>query len=149
MIGLPKANADQALKANHLTGVFNDVDSDKPAGTVVDADPKPGSTVKQNSSVTVSISRGNRKTVPSVVGRTAADARAALIGAGFTKVTEVPQDTTDATQVGRVINQDPDGNTTADPAKTTVSIFIGRLTTPPKPPPTTSSPTPTPTPTTP
>jgi serine/threonine-protein kinase len=147
LIGLPKANAEQALKDNHLTGVFNEVDSDKPAGTVVDADPKPGSTVKQNSSVTVSVSRGNRKAVPSVVGRTAADARAALIAAGFTRVTERQQDTTDPTQVGRVISQDPDGNTVADPAKTAVSIFVGRLDAPPKPAPTTPSPTPSPTPT--
>jgi eukaryotic-like serine/threonine-protein kinase len=125
LIGLNRAAAEQALAANHLVGKFVDVNSDQPAGNVVDSDPKPATPVKENSTVTVSISKGNQKKVPPVVGQREADAKAAIVAAGF-KVNVISQDTTDSTQVGKVINQDPDGGTVADPAKTTVNIFIGR-----------------------
>jgi serine/threonine-protein kinase len=130
LIGLSRAAADQALKANHLTGNFADVNSEAPAGTVVDANPKPATSVKENSVVQVSISRGNLKKVPPVVGKSAADARAALSQAGF-KFKEVPDDTNDPAQAGKVVTQDPDGNTTADPGKVTVTIFVGRVVAPP------------------
>jgi serine/threonine-protein kinase len=125
LIGLNRQAAEQALAANNLVGKFTDVNSDQPAGTVVDSDPKPGTPVKQNSTVNVSVSKGNQKKVPPVVGKTEADAKAAIIAAGF-KVNEVSQETTDSTQIGKVVNQDPDGGTVADPAKTTVTIFVGK-----------------------
>jgi eukaryotic-like serine/threonine-protein kinase len=129
LIGLNQAAAEQALAANHLVGKFTPVNSDQPAGNVVDSDPKPGTPVKQNSTVNVSVSKGNQKKVPPVVGKTEADAKATIVAAGF-KVNAVSQETTDSTQVGKVVNQDPDGGTITDPSKTTVTIFVGRSVTP-------------------
>jgi serine/threonine-protein kinase len=145
LIGLSRAAADQALKANHLTGTFVEVNSDATAGTVVDANPKPTTSVKQNSAVQVSISKGNMKKVPSVVGKTTAEARAALSQAGF-KVKESTQEAGDPTQVGKVISQDPDGDKIVDPTKVTVTIFIGKAAAPPVPPPSTPTASATPTP---
>jgi eukaryotic-like serine/threonine-protein kinase len=125
LIGLNRQAAEQALAGNHLVGKFVDVNSDATAGNVVDSDPKPGTAVKENSTVTVSISKGNQKKVPPVVGDSEADAKAAIAAAGF-KVNVVPRETSDTTQVGKVISQNPDGGTVADPAKTTVSIIVGR-----------------------
>ncbi len=141
LVGLTRAAADQALKDKHLVAKFIDVNSDAAAGTVVDSNPKAGTTIKENQTVEVSISKGNQKKVPSVVGKSEADAKAAIAAAGF-RVNVVPDETTDTTKIGKVTNQDPDGGTIADPSKTTVSIFVGKASTPTTPP-TTTAPTPT------
>jgi serine/threonine-protein kinase len=141
LVGLTKAQAQRQLEGVHLTPKFVDVASDKEAGQVLSSDPKEGSTVKENSTVTLNVSKGNLQKVPNVVGRTAADARATLTGAGF-KVSEVQQDTSNANEVGQVVGQDPEAGSVQDPSKTTVRIFVGRSTVPTAPP---SSANPTPT----
>jgi serine/threonine-protein kinase len=143
LIGLSQQDADQALKANHLTGHFTEVNSDQAANTVTAANPKPGTAVKQNSVVEVTISKGNQKKIPDVGGRTEADAKASIKAAGFNP-NVVYRDTSDATQAGIVIGQNPDGDTFAEPGKTTVTIFVGKV--PATTPPSTTGPTPSPTP---
>jgi serine/threonine-protein kinase len=143
LIGLSQQDADQALKANHLTGHFTEVNSDQAANTVTAANPKPGTAVKQNSVVEVTISKGNQKKIPDVGGRTEADAKASIKAAGFNP-NVVYRDTSDAAQAGIVIGQNPDGDTFAEPGKTTVTIFVGKV--PATTPPSTTGPTPSPTP---
>jgi serine/threonine-protein kinase len=140
LIGLDRAAADQALKANHLVGNFVVVNSDRAPDTVVASDPQPGTSIKENSTVTVSVSKGNQKKVPPVVGKSEADAKAAIVAAGFKVGNVVPQETSDSTKVGKVTIQDPEGGTIADPSKTAVNIFVGKSSTPTAPP-TTATPT--------
>jgi serine/threonine-protein kinase len=143
LVNLTKDDATTQLSNVHLKPKFVDVDSDKDAGVVVSSNPAPGATVQENSEVTVNISKGNRRKVPDVGGKSEADAKAMISAAGF-KVNVVLKETNDATQVGLVTGQNPDGDTLADPGRTTVNIFVGKASTPP--PSTTPSAGPTPTP---
>jgi serine/threonine-protein kinase len=142
LVGLTKAQAQTTLESAHLKPKFVTSSSDKPADQVIASDPKEGTAVNGNSEVTVTISKGDQKKVPNVVGRSEAEAKAAINAAGF-KPNVVAQETTDPTQVGRVMGQDPDGDTPADPAKTNVTIFVGKSSAPPPAPTPSAGPTPT------
>ena len=107
-----------------------DVDSNQPAGQVVDQSPPGNSTASKGSSVTLSVSKGpTTVTVPDVSLQTVAGARATLTAAGF-KVVVVHQDTDDESLDGLVMSQDPGGNTQADP-KSTVTLTVGQFVPPP------------------
>ena len=107
-----------------------DVDSDQPAGQVVDQSPPGNSTASNGSSVTLSVSKGpTTVTVPDVSLQTVAGARATLRAAGF-KVSVVRQDTDDESLDGLVMSQDPGGNTQADP-KSVVTLTVGQFVPPP------------------
>jgi len=107
-----------------------DVDSNQPAGQVVDQSPPGNSTASKGSSVTLSVSKGpTTVTVPDVSLQTGPDARATLTAAGF-KVFVVHQDTDDESLDGLVMSQDPGGNTQADP-KSTVTLTVGQFVPPP------------------
>jgi len=107
-----------------------DVDSNQPAGQVVDQSPPGNSTASKGSSVTLSVSKGpTTVTVPDVSLQTGPDARATLTAAGF-KVVVVHQDTDDESLDGLVISQDPGGNSQAEP-KSTVTLTVGQFVPPP------------------
>jgi serine/threonine-protein kinase len=144
LVNLSKDDAATQLNNAHLKAKFVEVDSDKDAGVVVSSNPATGATVQENTEVTVNISKGNRSKVPDVGGKSEAEAKAMINAAGF-KVNAVLQETKDPTQVGFVVGQNPDGNTFADPGKTTVTIFVGKASAPQPPPSNGPSATPTPT----
>ncbi|MGC9666935.1 Stk1 family PASTA domain-containing Ser/Thr kinase [Planosporangium sp. 12N6] len=131
LVGLTKAQAQQALENAHLRPRFVAVSSDKPADQVIESTPKETTLVDGNSEVEVKVSKGDLKPVPDVEGRTESEARTTLTGAGFKNVTVTYRDTEDATQVGRVISQNPDGGGAVDPARTQVTIFVGKAAAPP------------------
>ena len=107
-----------------------DVDSNQPAGQVVDQSPPGNSTASKGSSVTLSVSKGpTTVTVPDVSLQTVLGARATLRAAGF-RVVVVRQDTDDESLDGLVMSQDPGGNTQADP-KSVVTITVGQFVPPP------------------
>ena len=107
-----------------------DVESDRPAGEVVDQSPPGNSTASKGSSVTLSVSQGpTTVTVPDVSLQTVADARATLRAAGF-KVAVTRQDTDDQSLDGLVMSQDPAGNMQADP-KSVVTLTVGTYVPPP------------------
>ena len=107
-----------------------DVESDRPAGEVVDQSPPGNSTASKGSSVTLSVSQGpTTVTVPDVSLQTVADARATLRAAGF-KVAVARQDTDDESLDGLVMSQDPAGNTQADP-KSVITLTVGTYVPPP------------------
>ena len=107
-----------------------DVESDRPAGEVVDQSPPGNSTASKGSSVTLSVSQGpTTVTVPDVSLQTVADARATLRAAGF-KVAVTRQDTDDESLDGLVMSQDPAGNMQADP-KSVVTLTVGTYVPPP------------------
>src|SRR5262245_52022569 len=83
------------------------VESDQPAGVVVDSDPKPGSSVAPGSSITLLVSKGPKtQQVPSVENLDVDTAKSIIQDSGF-KSKVVYQDTTDGSLDGVVITQSP------------------------------------------
>jgi serine/threonine-protein kinase len=146
---LTEQAAKDALKAAGLTATITPVDSlaeDK--DKVVDQNPKNGASVPLNSSVTVSIGKGNQGKVPDLAGLSQDGAEQKLIDAGFHNYNFVVSITTDATKVGKVTSQSPTKNTTKD-LTATITVFVGKAedtpaTDSPSPNPSPSNSTPTP-----
>ena len=97
-----------------------------PEGTVIRTDPPANTSLEKGSTVTLFVSVGPEQViVPDVVEKTEDTARNELETAGFEVVVEdvtlVPGDPDD----GRVISQDPAGNSRADRGST-VTIRVGR-----------------------
>ena len=130
VIGQSYEVAAAQLQSAGFTVGRTEVDSDRPAGEVVDQDPPGLSTASRGSSVTLSVSRGpTTDTVPDVSLQPLADARATLRAAGF-RVSVVREDTDDESLDGIVMFQDPPGETQADP-KSVVTITVGTFVPPP------------------
>jgi serine/threonine-protein kinase len=130
VIGLSYDSAAAQLQSAGFTVGRADVDSDQPAGQVVDQSPPGNSTASKGSPVTLSVSKGpTTVTVPDVSLQTALDARATLVAAGF-RVTVVRQDTEDESLDGLVMSQEPAGSAQADP-KSVVTLTVGRYVPPP------------------
>ncbi|MDQ3895058.1 MAG: Stk1 family PASTA domain-containing Ser/Thr kinase [Actinomycetota bacterium] len=117
-----------------------DVDSDEPAGTVVDQDPAAGTLQAPGTTVTLFVSRGPQTTaVPDVLGLDRSSAIATIKNAGFRHAVQ-ERETEDPGEDGLVLAQDPAGGAQQLPG-TTVLITVGRLATPsPAPSPTAASP---------
>jgi serine/threonine-protein kinase len=102
------------------------VDSNQPAGVVVDSSPKPGSSVAPGSSITLLVSKGPKEQqVPSVENLDVDTAKGILQDSGF-KSKIVYQDTTDGSLDGVVITQSPGAETKAPPG-TVITLTVGRL----------------------
>ncbi len=134
IIGASRTDAQSELQHAHLNGVFKNVDSDQPKGTVVSTDPTPGTSVPRDSDVTVNVSSGPQK-VPSVVGLTQAEAEQKIKDAGFNP--QVSPDNNSTQPNGTVTGQTPPAGTRL-PQGSTVFITVSNFepTSPP-----TSSPT--------
>ena len=103
LVGLSEADARRALKAANLkVAQVVPRNSDQPVGQVLKTDPPAGSQVAIGSGVVLTVSNGQVK-VPDVVGMKVADARAALVQAGFA-VTVDPETSPDN---AKVISQNP------------------------------------------
>lgn len=86
LVGLPRAQADSALRAAGLTGTAREDYSDSvPSGTVISQEPQAGAQVAgAGSRVTFVVSRGPETVqVPDVTGRQIDDARRILTDAGL------------------------------------------------------------------
>jgi serine/threonine-protein kinase len=143
LVGLSRQQADNKLRAAHLTPVFDSpVDGlvsqkDK----VVSTDPAEGASVAENSVVHVRISKGNQQQVPDLTRLTAEDARRKLADLGFTNIRQSTNINPPAGFAGKVVSQSPDPGT---PAKLSeqISIVVGAANTPsPSPSPSPPSPT--------
>ena len=103
----------------------NEVFSDKyDEGKIVSQSPKAGMKVKKGKSIRVNISKGSGvETVPSVIGQTVDQARAALEAKGFTlgSVTEEESDSPE----GTVISQSPGAGTELESSQA-VSVVISK-----------------------
>ena len=108
------------------------VESDQPAGTVVDQ--SPSSSAPAGSTIKLSVSKGPKtSSVPDVTSQDETSAHDTLSSAGF-KVQMQNQDVNDPGLEGIVLNQSPGGGTQAKQGST-VTITIGRFTQPAPPPP--------------
>ncbi|MEU5528608.1 Stk1 family PASTA domain-containing Ser/Thr kinase [Micromonospora chersina] len=86
------------------------VDGSAQKGTVTEVDPKSGSKVPENSTVTVEVSRGNVNEVPNVVGLSEDEATRLLENSGY-KVRKLDGDEVTPDKVGKVSRQSPKGDT--------------------------------------
>jgi beta-lactam-binding protein with PASTA domain/tRNA A-37 threonylcarbamoyl transferase component Bud32 len=129
VIGTSFASASSTLQARGFAVARGpDVESNEPAGTVVDQDPDGGTFQLPGTKVTLRVSKGpTTSTVPDVTSQSQSDAQATLQASGF-RVRIVQQPVTDPNQEGIVQTQDPPGGSQA-PAGSTVTIAVGRFTT--------------------
>jgi serine/threonine-protein kinase len=118
-----------ALDPLKLRYTFEEIDSALAKDIIVNTNPPAGTSVPENTIITVRVSKGNMKPIPNVVGKTEAAARAALEADGF-KVTVLDHETylvAGNPKIGTVASQEPlASNTPVAADKTTVTIFISR-----------------------
>jgi serine/threonine-protein kinase len=117
------AAAAQLGQAGFQVHVVNEASATVPTGNVIRTDPGPNTPAPKGSTVTLVVSTGPQQvTVPSVVGKTQADATAQLQAAGLTvSVVNQPGSKHD---VGRVIDQTPSASASVN-AGSTVVIVVG------------------------
>ncbi len=122
VVGMTLNAARQQLSAVGLDLSSSEEPSDRPAGEVLTQSPDAGSRVDPASSVTLTVSSGPEDqsvSVPNVVGSTQSEAMATLRAAGL--VPSVREESTSIQpQDGRVIDQSPPGNSSAEPGSTVV-----------------------------
>src|SRR2546427_1746831 len=132
VVGASFATASSQLQAAGFAVARKDVQSDQPAETVVAQSPTSGTPAAPGSTITLSVSKGPKTSaVPDVTSQDQASAQEQLKASGF-RVRIVTQPTTDQSQDGIVLSQDPAGGTQAPPG-TVVTIVVGKLS--PGPPP--------------
>ncbi len=113
--GKNQADAAAALQAAGLQPATQDVDGTQPQGTVVSTTPAGGQNVAPNSTVTMSVSKGNQQpTIPGVRGQSENQAKQTLKQAGFTNIT-VQDFPTDQAADGTAIGTNPGEGSQADP----------------------------------
>ncbi len=127
--GQTVASATAQLSALGFTVTVSpdQVQSAQPAGTVASTDPPAGTRVSSGYDITINVSDGSlAKTVPNVTGESFADAKTAIVTAGFVTPAEVCQVTTDATTDGKVLSTDPVAGWTG-PAATQIKVTVQHL----------------------
>ncbi|MFF3886750.1 Stk1 family PASTA domain-containing Ser/Thr kinase [Streptomyces sp. NPDC001914] len=119
-------DCDQAkaqMTANNLVGECVEVDTadQNLVGKVVQTTPTAGTQADPGSKVQIQIGKAKQSTVPSVFGKTVAEARQILQQAGFNNIQFAPG--SDGSDDAKVINQDPGANQPVDsPDNTTVTL---------------------------
>jgi serine/threonine-protein kinase len=139
VLNLSQQAASDAVTHAGLNPAVEQVDSEKPQGTVIDVDPPVGTEVSQGSKVTLKVSKGNFKVIPDVSGKgySVDTATALMINQGFpkAKISPIDRDTTNPAEDGKVLAQDPPANQPADPTSTTIRLYVGKYTPPASSPP--------------
>ena len=106
------------------------IDSSEPENTVIAQFPKPGAKAKRGARVRINISLGAtpkpQAAIPDVTGLDETTATTQLEAAGFVPEA-VDQETTDPSEDGVVLFQDP-GQGTRAPRGSLVAIYVGRFT---------------------
>jgi len=129
VVGHSFATANSELQAAGFAVARHDVESDSPKDVVVGMTPGAGTSQPPGTTITLDVSKGpSTSAVPDVTSQDQASAQSQLRASGF-RVHIVNQPVTDPTQDGIVLSQDPAGGTQAPPG-TTVTIVVGKLTTP-------------------
>ncbi|MFD9790907.1 Stk1 family PASTA domain-containing Ser/Thr kinase [Streptomyces sp. NPDC059070] len=101
-----------------------DIDSNQPAGQVIDQNPKAYSPQAADVQITLKVSKGPQSPqpvpVPGVLGMTVKQATEKLNAAGFSNIQFAPGSSND--DKARVLSQTPGPNTPADPATTGIVL---------------------------
>jgi eukaryotic-like serine/threonine-protein kinase len=125
LVGTQRSVAVQQIRGRGLTPGVEEEESAKPAGEVIRQAPSAGSELPRGSSVSIVVSKGEKKaTVPNVIGKERREAVEALREAGLEpsvqeQETEVPQ------QAGRVTDQFPPPGSEVEPGSE-VTIVVGK-----------------------
>lgn len=109
VVGLAEADAEKALQAKNLVVKKGDpvYSDDVEQGEVVSVSPSEGAEVKEGTTVTLVISKGNQPaTVPKLTGKSQSDAEAVLSQAGLSG--NATEDYSDTVEEGVIISQDTD-----------------------------------------
>ena len=122
-----------ALRRAGIVMAIRYVPSDQPVGTVVAQAKQPGTTVKRNAHMLVTVSQGGSGgtsaatlvTVPNVVGMDEQTAQTRLQQAGFAPVAE-DSPTSDSSQDGNVVDEQPAPGAKA-PKGSQIIIYVGRV----------------------
>jgi serine/threonine-protein kinase len=123
--GQPIAQATSVLRAAGFQVSPTFVDDNEPKNTVIAQNPSGGASAGRNSIVEITVSNGpTTSTVPDVTSTDVDSAQQTLVSSGF-RSRVVAQDTDDPNADGLVISQSPDGGSQA-PAKTVVTLTVGR-----------------------
>jgi serine/threonine-protein kinase len=127
VIGQSLANAVEALTSIGLDSQVVEVNSDAPVGTVTSQQPAGGTVVVEGTPVRIHVSKGPKPvTVTSVIGLRYEQAATQLQAAGFA-VSRVDVESEQA--AGIVVDQDPNGGSTASKGSTvTLSVSKGPAT---------------------
>jgi beta-lactam-binding protein with PASTA domain len=124
--GLDVADARARLGDLGLRSTVTRVDSERPAGTVLEQSPSARGTLERGQPVALTVSSGpSAVAVPDVVGLDEASARQQLEAAGF-EVTTTDEQTSDPAEDGQVVGQSPTAGTQRKPG-TLVTLRIARL----------------------
>jgi len=129
VVGLDVGSAQGNLKQLQFASTVENTDSSAQQGKVTAQSPAAGSNAPQGSSVTLTVSRGNRVAMPNLVGLTPTAARAALEGAGWkggaNNLSSSSVNVTDSAQQNVVQSQSVPAGTDIQTA-TPVAITVGR-----------------------
>ncbi|RGC68873.1 Serine/threonine-protein kinase PknB [Micromonospora sp. MW-13] len=106
LVGSPFKNVEKQLDGLKLVVIKKEVDNAAPEGEVTKVDPPSGTMVAEGAEVTVTVSKGNIRQVPNVVGSSVEDAKRELERAGY-KYKVVDGDEVPADQAGKVSGQNP------------------------------------------
>jgi serine/threonine-protein kinase len=125
IIGADAAQAQSELQNLGLKVAVRQQTSDTAPGKVVDSQPKPGTTVKTGSTVTLIVSGGPQLVqLPDVRGQDVNQATAALTQAGF-HVTTAPQ-ASDTVPANQVIAQNPAPGQVPQGSTVTLTVSTGK-----------------------
>jgi beta-lactam-binding protein with PASTA domain/tRNA A-37 threonylcarbamoyl transferase component Bud32 len=123
--GLSQSAAEKAIKANHLqVTVVSQANSSVTKGLVIGTNPAQGSSVAENSTVTLEVSSGVGKvSVPNVVGQQVTAAESALTAKNLSYQTKANATCTQT--ANQVLSQDPAAGTGVSPNSTVVLTYCG------------------------
>ncbi|MFI8179700.1 Stk1 family PASTA domain-containing Ser/Thr kinase [Actinacidiphila glaucinigra] len=126
VVGLPQAQAERQLRdAGLRVEVVEAFDPTMTRGKVASTDPGTGERIRDNGTVTVTVSKGpERVTVPGVVGEELAEAKRRLKAAGLSPGT-VSREFSDEVPQGRVISTDPGSGASRRP-DSAVSLVVSK-----------------------
>jgi serine/threonine-protein kinase len=128
LVGTQRSVAVQQIRGRGLSPSIEEAASSKPEGEVIRQAPSAGSQLPAGSTVSIVVSKGEKKTtVPNVIGKLRSEAVEALRAAGLKPVVQ-EQETEVPSKVGRVIDQFPPPGSEVDPSST-VTVVVGRTAT--------------------
>jgi serine/threonine-protein kinase len=132
LVGLTLSSAQRTLEAQNFQVALEQKESPKPVDEVLAVDPPSGTKVPEGSRVTLTVSKGPKKLkLPDVTTQDKDAARAALEKLKL-KVKIKEQDTTDLTQDGVVLAQDPPADSEVQEGDT-ITLTIGKFVSTPPP----------------
>ncbi len=125
LVGAQRSLAVQQIRGRGLTPSVEEEESSVPTGEVIRQSPSAGSELPPGSTVSIVVSKGEKKTkVPNVIGKERSEAVQALRDAGLVPAVQ-ERETEVASQIGRVTDQFPPPGSEVE-AGTEVTVVVGK-----------------------